>query len=43
MTFQANQGPVVAIRVNGVNLSQGKVKTLVPVFEEGTVDQDLSE
>ncbi len=40
-TFQANQGPVVAIRVNGVNMSQGKVRTLVPVFEEGTVDQDL--
>ncbi|HEX3470036.1 MAG TPA: POTRA domain-containing protein [Silvibacterium sp.] len=39
--FQANQGPIVTIHVNGVNLSQGKVRTLVPVFEEGTVDQDL--
>jgi outer membrane protein assembly factor BamA len=39
--FQANQGPLVTIRVNGVKLSKGKVKTLVPVYEEGTVDEDL--
>ena len=39
--FQANQGPVVVIRVDGVKLSKGKVKTLVPVYEEGTVDEDL--
>src|SRR5271156_1880924 len=39
--FQANQGPLVTIRVNGVKLSKGKVKTLVPVYEEGAVDDDL--
>lgn len=39
--FQANQGPIVTIRVNGVKLSKGKVKTLVPVYEEGAVDEDL--
>jgi outer membrane protein assembly factor BamA len=39
--FQANQGPLVVIHVNGVKLSKGKVKTLVPVYEEGTVDEDL--
>jgi len=39
--FQANQGPVVTIRVNGVKLSKGKVKTLVPVYQEGAVDEDL--
>jgi outer membrane protein insertion porin family len=39
--FQANQGPLVTIRVDGVNLSKGKVKTLIPVYEEGTVDEDL--
>ncbi len=39
--FQATQGPVVAIRANGVKLSSSKVKTLVPVYEEGTVDEDL--
>jgi outer membrane protein insertion porin family len=39
--FQADQGPVVTIRVNGVKLSKGKVKTLVPVYQEGAVDDDL--
>ncbi|MBV8631973.1 MAG: BamA/TamA family outer membrane protein [Silvibacterium sp.] len=39
--FQANQGPVVTIRVNGVKLSKGKVKNLVPVYQEGADDEDL--
>ena len=39
--FQAVQGPLVTIQVNGVKLSQGKVRTLVPVYEEGAVDEDL--
>lgn len=39
--FQAAQGPVVEIRVNGAKLSSGKVKSLVPVYEEGSVDEDL--
>jgi outer membrane protein insertion porin family len=39
--FQANQGPLVAIRVNGVKLSDGKIRTLVPVYQESTVDEDL--
>ena len=39
--FQANQGPVVNIRVNGVKLSTSKVKTLVPVYQEGADDEDL--
>ena len=39
--FQADQGPVVIIRVNGVKFSKGKVKTLVPVYQEGAVDEDL--
>lgn len=39
--FQANEGPVVTIQVNGANLSRGKIKSLVPVYEEGTVDEDL--
>jgi outer membrane protein insertion porin family len=39
--FQANRGPLVTIRVDGVKLSKGKVRTLVPVYEEGTVDEDL--
>ncbi len=39
--FTAQQGPIVQIKVNGVKLSKGKVKTLVPVYEEGAVDEDL--
>ena len=37
----ANQGPLVVVRVNGVKLSKGKIRTLVPVYQEGTVDDDL--
>jgi outer membrane protein assembly complex protein YaeT len=39
--FEANQGPVVRVVVNGVKLSRSRVKLLVPVFEEGAVDIDL--
>jgi outer membrane protein assembly complex protein YaeT len=39
--FQANQGPVVKVVVNGVKLSKSRTKLLVPVFEEGAVDNDL--
>jgi outer membrane protein insertion porin family len=39
--FQVAPGPVVTIHVNGVKLSQGKIKGLVPVYEEGSVDEDL--
>jgi len=39
--FSANRGPIVHVLVDGVSLSQGRVKKLVPVYEEGTVDEDL--
>jgi len=39
--FNANQGPVVKVVVNGVKLSHSRIKLLVPVFEEGAVDNDL--
>jgi outer membrane protein insertion porin family len=39
--FSANRGPIVHVLVDGVSLSQGRVKRLVPVYEEGTVDEDL--
>ncbi|HTD54569.1 MAG TPA: POTRA domain-containing protein, partial [Silvibacterium sp.] len=39
--FQANEGPVVTIRVNGVKMSKGKIKNLVPVYQEGADDEDL--
>lgn len=40
-TFDADRGPVVKIIVEGAKLSQGKVRSLVPVYAEGTLDEDL--
>ncbi len=40
-TFKVNQGPRVVILVDGVKMSKAKIKNLVPVFQEGTVDEDL--
>jgi outer membrane protein assembly factor BamA len=40
-TFSANRGPVVQVRVEGAKVSGDRLKRLVPVFEEGTVDEDL--
>lgn len=39
--FNANQGPVVKVDVKGVHLSAGKIRKLIPVYEEGAVDEDL--
>ena len=39
--FNANQGPVVKVMVEGVKLSKSRLKLLVPVYEEGTIDNDL--
>jgi outer membrane protein insertion porin family len=39
--FNANQGPVVQVLVNGIKLSKSRLKLLVPIYEEGTVDNDL--
>lgn len=39
--FQATQGPVVRVLVKGTSLGKGKIKSLVPVYEEGAVDEDL--
>lgn len=40
-TFRANQGPVVKVLVEGIKVSTSRLKLLVPIFEEGTVDNDL--
>ena len=40
-SFEADRGPVVHIIVEGAKLSTGKVKALVPVYSEGTLDEDL--
>jgi outer membrane protein assembly factor BamA len=39
--FNAKQGPVVKIVTEGLRLSKGKLKQLVPIYEEGTIDEDL--
>ena len=39
--FNANQGPLVKVIVEGASLSQSKLKLLVPIYEEGTIDNDL--
>ena len=39
--FNANQGPIVKVEVKGVRLGAGKVRKLIPIYEEGAVDDDL--
>jgi outer membrane protein insertion porin family len=40
-TFLAHQGPLVLVKVEGAKISHSQIEKLVPVYEEGTVDQDL--
>ena len=39
--FAVEQGPVVEVKVEGATLSKSRLHLLVPVYEEGTVDNDL--
>ena len=39
--FTANRGPVVKVEVEGASIAADRVKHLVPIFEEGSVDEDL--
>ncbi len=39
--FFANRGPVVNVLVEGANISQDRITQLIPIFEEGSVDEDL--
>lgn len=39
--FSANRGPVVKILVQGASIGPERLKHVIPVFEEGTVDEDL--
>ncbi|MCX6619579.1 MAG: BamA/TamA family outer membrane protein, partial [Acidobacteria bacterium] len=41
VTVGAEAGPKVDVRVEGARISGGKLKDLVPVFEEQSVDNDL--
>jgi len=39
--FHVNQGPQVEVAVEGVKISRSRLHLLVPIFEEGTIDNDL--
>jgi outer membrane protein insertion porin family len=39
--FSANQGPIVRVVVQGADISPERIKRLIPIYEEGTVDEDL--
>jgi outer membrane protein insertion porin family len=39
--FLANQGPEVKVSVEGVNISNSRLRQLVPIFEESAIDNDL--
>jgi outer membrane protein insertion porin family len=39
--FSANRGPVVRVIVEGAGMERDRVRRLVPIFEEGSVDEDL--
>jgi outer membrane protein insertion porin family len=39
--FHADQGPEVQVLVEGAKISKSRLHLLVPVFQEGTIDNDL--
>jgi outer membrane protein assembly complex protein YaeT len=39
--FSANRGPVVKVLVQGVTMGPEHIKRVIPIFQEGTVDDDL--
>ena len=40
-TFKVERGPVVEIAADGFSVSQRQLRKLVPIYEEGAVDDDL--
>jgi outer membrane protein insertion porin family len=39
--FHANQGPQVKVSVEGAKISKSRLHLLVPIYQEGTIDNDL--
>jgi len=39
--FTVEQGPLVQVKVEGARFSKSRLHLLIPVYEEGTVDNDL--
>ncbi len=40
-SFRANQGPLVSVTITGTKVSSARRKKLLPIYEEGAVDNDL--
>lgn len=40
-SFSATRGPVVRVLVEGASISNERLKHVIPIFEEGSVDEDL--
>lgn len=40
-SFTATRGPLVKVMVDGAKISNERIKRLIPVYEEGAVDDDL--
>jgi outer membrane protein insertion porin family len=41
LKYEVNAGPQVSIEIAGAHLSKGKLHTVLPVYSEGAVDEDL--
>lgn len=39
--FKVNEGPQVKVSVEGAKISKSRLHLLVPIYEEGTIDNDL--
>ncbi|MGH9597802.1 MAG: POTRA domain-containing protein, partial [Edaphobacter sp.] len=39
--FDANQGPEVKVSVEGAKISKNRLHLLIPIYQEGTIDNDL--
>jgi outer membrane protein assembly complex protein YaeT len=39
--FSANRGPVVKVQVEGASIDPDNLRRMIPIFEEGSVDEDL--
>jgi outer membrane protein assembly factor BamA len=39
--FHANQGPEVKVTVEGAKISKNRMHLLIPIYQEGTIDNDL--
>ncbi|MGA3130485.1 MAG: POTRA domain-containing protein [Terracidiphilus sp.] len=39
--FSANRGPVVHVEVHGASIDPERIKHILPIYQEGSVDEDL--